>query len=287
MGGRFGRDAGTALFGAADDTDGVAGRNMLEVDVGASGLREDHVAGDDDVFGGVRPAAEPKSRGDFALVHDGTLRERGVLTVIHDREVEHRRVFARATHEFVGLDAIAVVGNGDDAHAFERADGCEGLTLHAHGDAAGGEDFDDGVTADSVVDELDGAGVVGDGGRVGHAHDGGEAAGGGGARAGADGLLVRLAGFAEVDVDIDEAGAGDEPVGVDFFRAFFLRGGERRDEFSVDGEEVAAGVAFGGGVDDAGVLDPEVRHGREVFLDLRSRGRRCRGKTKANDEEER
>ena len=163
--------------------------------------------------------------------------------------------------------------------------GGEGLTLHADGNAAGGEDFDNGVTADGVVDELDGAGVVGDGGRVGHAHDGGEAAGGGGAGAGANGLLVRLAGFAEVDVDIDEAGAGDEPVGVDFFRAFFLRGGERRDEFAVDDKEVATGVAFGGGVDDAGVLDPEVRHGWEVSRAAFS-GRRCCGRTKANDEEE-
>ena len=63
---------------------------------------------------------------------------------------------------------------------------------------------------------------------VGHAHDGGEAARGGGVRAGGDGFLVRLAGLAEVDVDVDEAGAGDEAAGVDLLRAFFRRGGERR-----------------------------------------------------------
>jgi len=69
---------------------------------------------------------------------------------------------------------------------------------------------------------------------------------------------VRLAGFAEVDVDVDEAGAGDEAGGVDFAGAFFRGGGERGDNATgVVGVEVADGVAFGGWVDDAGVVDVE------------------------------
>ena len=72
-----------------------------------------------------------------------------------------------------------------------------------------------------------------------------------------------LAGFAEVDVDVDEAGAGDEDLGVDFFRLLFLGGREGGDDFSVGDEEVADGVALGGGIDDAGVGNPEGGHGRE------------------------
>jgi hypothetical protein len=265
MGRGLGGDARAALFGAADDVDGEFRRDVLQVDVRAGVFGKYYVAGDDEVFGGVGPSAEAEAGGDDALVHHGTLGHGSVLAVIHDGQVEHLGVFDGAAHEFVVLDAVAVVGDGDDAGAFERADGGEGLALHADGDAAGGENFHDGVAANGVVDVLDGAGVVGDGRRVGHAHDGGEPAGGGGAGAGGDGFLMRLAGLAEVDVDVDEAGAGDEAGGVDFLRGLFLRGGERRGEAAVDDEEVAGGVALGGRVDDAGVLDPEGGHERESF----------------------
>jgi hypothetical protein len=63
-----------------------------------------------------------------------------------------------------------------------------------------------------------------------------------------------------MDVDIDEAGAGDEAAGVDLFRAFFGGGGERGNEVSVGDEEIAQRVAFGGGIDDAGVFNPEEGH---------------------------
>src|SRR5439155_11466166 len=54
----------------------------------------------------------------------------------------------------------------------------------------------------------DGTGVV-DGLRVRHAADGGEAAGRRGAGAGLHGLLVLVAGLAEVDVNVDQAGTHD------------------------------------------------------------------------------
>ena len=125
----------------------IARRDVLQVDVRAGVFREDDVARDDDVLGGVRPAAQAEAGGHDALVHHGALRHRGVLAVVHDRQVEHLRVFAGAAHELVALHAVAVVGDGDDAGALERADGRERLALHADGDAAGGIDVDDGVAA--------------------------------------------------------------------------------------------------------------------------------------------
>ena len=89
----------------------------------------------------------------------------------------------------------------------------------------------------------------------------GKTTGGGGAGTGFDGFLVRLAGFAEMHMDIDETGAGDEAGGVDFFHLLFIGGGERGDDFTVFDEEVADGVALGGGIDDAGVGNPEGGHG--------------------------
>ena len=148
-----------------------------------------------------------------------------VLAVVEDRQSEHLRVFDRAVHELVGLDAEAVVGEGDDARLLERAVWGELLALHADGDAAGGIDVDRGGGRDGF-DQRDGAGVVHDGRGVGHAHDGSESAGGGGLRTGEDGFLVRLAGLAEMHMDVHEAGAHDEARGVDDLRGLFLRGGE-------------------------------------------------------------
>ncbi|HSV15060.1 MAG TPA: hypothetical protein VLI90_12445, partial [Tepidisphaeraceae bacterium] len=52
---------------------------------------------------------------------------------------------------------------------------------------------------------------------VGHAADGGEPAGDSGLRAGLDGFLFLVAGFAEVDVDVDQTGGDVATGGVDDF----------------------------------------------------------------------
>src|SRR6202012_4855053 len=89
----------------------------------------------------------------------------------------------------------------------------------AHGAAGGGGDGED---ADGGV-ALGREHPFGDLGRVvhrnggGHGADAGEAAGRGGRSAGGDGFLVALAGLAQMDVNVDEAGGDDEAVGVDDF----------------------------------------------------------------------
>ena len=217
--------------------------------------------GDDEILGGVGPALEAELHGHGALVHHGADGHGVILAMVHEREVEHLGVFAGAAHELVGLDAVAVVGDGDDAGAFERADGSEGLALHAHGDATGRVNVDTGGACGGVLDELDGAGAVGHWGGVGHADHAGEAAGGGGAGAGLDSFLMRLAGLAEVNMNIHQAGGGDEAGGVDAAGLFWVGGGRACDEDAITQEELAGGfVAFGGGIDDAGVLNMKERH---------------------------
>jgi len=83
-----------------------------------------------------------------------------------------------------GLDAMAVVGDGHDAGAFEAADGREFLAGDVLGDGAGDENIHDAFACRAFADERDGAGGVQSAGDVfGHADDGGEPAarGGGGA----------------------------------------------------------------------------------------------------------
>ena len=103
--------------------------------------------------------------------------------MIHHRQVEHFRVLAGMAHQFVVLDAMAVVGDGHDAGAFESADGRQFLAGDILGDGAGDENIYDAFARGAFADERDGAGGVNRGHRIGHADDGGKttARGGGGA----------------------------------------------------------------------------------------------------------
>ena len=133
------------------------------------------------------------------------------------------------------------------------------LAFHPDGDAAGGINANGGLGGGGV-DQLDSAGVVGGRRGVGHAHDRGEPAGGGGLRAGEDVFLVRLAGLAEMDMDIDQAGADHETGRIDLAGLFLLGGGKAADKFAVGNEDIAGGVALGRRIDDAAVLYPEKVH---------------------------
>lgn len=95
--------------------------------------------------------------------------------MVHDGEAKHVCVFGGAAHDFVILDAVAVVGDGDNAGVFEGTDGGEFFAFAADGDGAGGEDVDDAGAFCGFFDEFDGAGVVGRGRGVGHADEGGDA----------------------------------------------------------------------------------------------------------------
>ena len=83
-------------------------------------------------------------------------------------------------------------------------------------------------------------------------------------RTGGEGFLVRLAGFAEVHVDVDQAGAGHESPGVDFFGALLRRGRQRGNKLAVADKNIAEGVPLGSGINYAGVFDPERGHGLKL-----------------------
>ena len=87
---------------------------------------------------------------------------------------------------------------------------------------------------------LDDAGGVGDRERVRHREDGREPAGRGGLRAGEHGLALLVARLAQVGVQVDEAGQGDEPVGVDDRRARGIRDATDLGDDAVGEEQVGA-----------------------------------------------
>ena len=129
--------------------------------------------------------------------------------MIKEREIKHLRVFAGAAHQVVVLHAMTVVRDGDDSGLFQAADGCEFFAGDALGDRTADENIDDAFPFGDFADEGDSAGRINRGRRVGHADDGGESAARRRRRAGGDVFLGRLARFAEMDVQINQAGTDD------------------------------------------------------------------------------
>src|SRR4051794_7326404 len=75
-----------------------------------------------------------------------------------------------------------------------------------------------------------------------------------------------LPGFTEVNVDVDQAWAGDQTAGIDLLCALLLFGGKPFDEPAVDNEEIAGFVSRRGRVDDASVADPERGHETRMLI---------------------
>jgi len=185
--------------------------------------------------------------------------------MIHHRQVEHRGVLHRAPHQVVVLHAMPVVGDGDHAGVFQRTDRREFLAGEALGDRAGGEHVDPGQALGAVLNQCHRAGIVDRWAGVGHADDGGETAPRRRRRAGADGLLGRLARLAKVNVNIDQPRADNFAGGVDLRRAFrrlARRIGADGGHFPVGKQQVGAFIPSIGGVDQASSLEQQRTHGR-------------------------
>ena len=237
MGAGFAGNGNAAGFGFAQKADAAGGAHVLAMDFGAGEFGQENVAGDNGFFADGRPAAQAESRAPVAFVHDAIGNERIILAVIENREIEHAGVFEGAAHEFVILDAFAVVGDGDDAGLFEGTDGGEFFASDALGDGAGDVNIDEAFARGFFANQRDGAGGVDRGRRIRHAQDRGESTARGGLRAGGDGFLGGLAGFAEVDVGIDQTGRDDEAGDIPrlgFVGGFEIRGGAEGVNFAID-----------------------------------------------------
>ena len=190
---------------------------MADVEAGAGLGGEEHVAGDDRLLGDGGPAGEPELGGDRPLVQLGAAGEAGLLRVLGDHAVHDPRVLERAAHEQRIGDARAVVA--EDAHRGARPGHRDELrelaALPALRDGADGPDLDVAGGTAERGDLLDDAGRVGHRVGVRHGVHDRVAAGGRGAGAGQHGLRALPARFAQMGVQVDEAGQRDQAVGVD------------------------------------------------------------------------
>ena len=96
---------------------------MLAMDFCAGQGGEQNVPRHNHLLAGRRPAAQSKRRAPKTFMHHAVGHEGIILAMIHHRQIEHLGVFAGAAHQFVVLHAMAVIGDGHDAGAFEPADG--------------------------------------------------------------------------------------------------------------------------------------------------------------------
>ena len=191
---------------------------MRHVDARPGVTGEHDVAGDDRLLGDAGPAGQAEPARHLALVAAGVgAGQARVLGVLGDDAAEGLDVFQRAPHDAGVVHAVAVVA--EDPHrrpgARHEAELGELGALEALGHGADRHDLGQAAGAAEVEHALGGLGRVGDGARVGHGEDRGVAARRSGGRAGGDGLGVLAAGLAQVHVEVDEAGQGDEAVGVE------------------------------------------------------------------------
>ena len=137
--------------------------------------------------------------------------------MLGDDAVEALDILEGTAHEHRIGDALAVVG--EDAHlrprAGHRPQGRELLALQPLGDGSDGANLDPVGRLTQVQHLVDDRGGVLRGRRVGHRVHCRVASRSGRACAGKDGLGVLAARLTQVRVDVDEAGQGDQALGVD------------------------------------------------------------------------
>ena len=187
---------------------------MGHVQPPASGGSERDVAGDHCVFRCWRYAGQAQASGNSSLGHDAVGAEVDVLAVVAYGAAQVGAVGQSHAHQVGVLDRVSVVAEGDGPRSGQllKVGQFAPLSLTAH--ASNGQDADHSGLPGAPKDELDqGLGInrrIG----VGHAANGGESTAGCGQRTGGDGLLVFVAGFTQVNMQIDETRAGNQPCGV-------------------------------------------------------------------------
>src|SRR6266851_6235909 len=93
------RDASAALLATTDQLDAAGGRDVQNVNAGASQFGQDDLAEDHDFFRCGRHAAQPETHALEALVHDAAALQVVVFGMAEYRLIEHPAVVHRPPHD--------------------------------------------------------------------------------------------------------------------------------------------------------------------------------------------
>ena len=173
--------------------------------VSARAPREENVADHHDLLGLRGNSLEAEPRAHDPLVHRAAVRERELFAVIDDGNAEGLRILERGAHEVRAHDRAPVVAHRDRARADHLAELRERLALLPDRDRADRMHARRGDATRLPDDEADRRLIVGDGLRVRHRADRGEAARGRRARARRDRLDILAARLAQMTVHVDES----------------------------------------------------------------------------------
>src|ERR1019366_7998604 len=150
-----------------------------------------------------------------------------------------------------------------DAGFFQAADGREFFARDIFRDCAGDKNIHRAFSLGTFVNQRDGSRIVNRRGRVRHAHDGSESAPRRRRRSRGDAFLRRLARFAQVNVQINQAGRNNFSFRIKSFHAggrgkVFADGGN----FAVQDQHVGEGIKIIGGIHHATAGEKQrIHHG--------------------------
>src|SRR5882724_87201 len=159
---------------------------------------------------------------------------------------------------------MAVIRDCHHPRSFQRTNRRQFLAGDVFGDGSGNVDVYHSLFARQFVNQGDGPGIIDWRSGVWHAYDRGEPASGSGRGTGGYGFFGGLAGFAQVDVQIDEARTNDEAFDV---QSLNLRGGfqssipAKGGNFSVVDQQVRDGIEMVGGINDSSSSEQQRVHG--------------------------
>ena len=149
---------------------------------------------------------------------------------------------------------MAVVGDGDNSGFFERTNRRKFFARDIFRNRAGDKKIHRAFLRRAVVDERDGSDIINRRRSVRHADDGSESAARCCRRAAGDIFLGRQAGFAEMDVQVNQAGTDNFFGDIETFDFFGRFGGEIFSDggiFSVENQNIRHGIELISGVNDA------------------------------------
>ena len=232
---------------------------MLQVDTRTLLLGQANVARHHQRLGNARPTAEAERGRDRALVHVAAVRQRRLLLVQGQGQVERPYVLQGSAHQSCALDRRAVVGKARGTAVGEVAHLCQRFARAPDANRGEEADLDDGAFLGAVERGLERGARVDHRIGIRHREDRRVATRGSRSRAGGAILFVFLAGHTQVHVWIDEAGQQGLARALQDARA----DGSGNlvadlDDLAVLDQQVGRHIQPLDGVEQAGALDEDV-----------------------------
>ena len=223
-------DGKASCLGGTHDIERGAAGDLTGVVAPAGKLDEADVALEHDGLGHGGHAAKPEPGRDLALVHHPVGGKRRVLEVMHDERAEILGVGEHVPHHLGVGEARLAIAEGDRARLVQETDLRHLLALRPLVMAAIGWTLTSAVSRARLQDEIDKRHVVDHGIGVGHADDGGDAAGGRGAARRGERLAMLEPGLPGEHHHVDQAGGEHAAGAIDDLGVADAAGGDVRAE---------------------------------------------------------